>query len=81
MKTYFRSSVRTNPDPNYYRKMIDRLQPRRDALLNQAEADGDIYLSDPESAARREADKLTAKIAWALVQLRCSLNMKAGANP
>lgn len=77
MKTCIRSSVRTNPNPDYYRKLINRLEPKRNALLERAEADGDVYTTDPDSPARREADKLTAKIRWALVQHRCALNMKA----
>lgn len=75
MSKFIKSMCRTKPDPAYYKKIIDRLQPKRDALLNQAEAAGDVFEGDPESDFRRQADKLTAKIRWAIRQLRVACNM------
>ena len=75
MQKFIRSSCRTKDDPGYYKKIIDRLQPKRDELLNQAEAAGDVFTTDPESDFRRLADKMTAKIQWAIFQLRVSINL------
>lgn len=79
MKQFIKSSTRTKPDPAYYKRIIDRLQPKRDALLNQAEAAGDVYESDPESEFRREANKLSAKISWAITQLGVAIRMRDNA--
>lgn len=76
MKTFIRSSMKTRPDPAYYQAVINRLQPKRDALLAAAEAKGDVYESDPDSAERREADKLSAKILWAIRQQRVATTMR-----
>lgn len=75
MSQFIRSSCRTKPDPAYYRRIIDRLRPKRDELLNQASAAGDVFESDPISEFRRKADKLTAKILWAITQLKVAINM------
>lgn len=76
MSIFIKSSVKTKSDPLYYKRIVDRLQPKRDELLNQAESAGDVYESDPESEFRRKADRLTAKIQWAITQLMVSIRMK-----
>lgn len=81
MKKFIKSSCRTKPDPGYYKKIIDRLQPKRNALLAAAEDKGDVFETDPVSDERRAADKLTAKIQWAITQLRVALNMVADRRP
>lgn len=70
-----KSMVRTKPDPAYYRKIIERLTPKRNDLLDAAEAKGDVYERDPTSDERRQADKLTHKIRWAITQMKVALNM------
>lgn len=80
MKTFIRSSARLCTKPGYYRKIADRLQPKRDALLDAAEAKGDVFTTDRDSDERRQADKLTAKIRWAISMNVAQVNMLAEAN-
>ena len=69
MQKTIRSSARTKPDPIYYKKIIDRLEPQRNALLDSA-------CKIEEQAETREAVELTAKIRWAIFQLPIAQRMK-----
>lgn len=69
-KTFIKSSVRISPIPGYYRKIVDRLEPQRNALLDAAIEKGDIYTHQKDSDERRKADKLTQKIRWAIMMNR-----------
>lgn len=87
MQKTIRSSARTKPDPLYYKKILDRLEPQRNALLDRAceieEANDTLSdianreATNREAAElRRQADKLTAKIRWAIFQLPIAQRMK-----
>lgn len=72
---FIKSSARICTKPGYYLKIINRLTPIRDELLNAAEAKGDVYTTDKESEERKQADKLTAKIRWAISRHKSQLIM------
>ena len=63
---FIKSMAKICEKPGYYLKIINRLQPIRDELLDAAYAKGDIYTTDKDSEERRQADKLTGKIRWAI---------------
>ena len=87
MQKTIRSSARTKPGPIYYKKILDRLEPQRNGLLDSAceiEAANETILDLPDRKQtkreaiemRRQADKLTAKIRWAIFQLPIAQRMK-----
>lgn len=71
-----RSSSKTKPDPIYYRDIQNRLIPKRNELLDAACA---IEETNPKSREakliRLQADRLTAKIGWAIFQQKVAFNI------